>query len=528
MDDLPNALVLHILALLPLDARLRCASVSQRFAALVADAAQWRALSFKGVPRARRAAVDDAALAALVARAGRALRRLDLSVLPRDAAVSPAGVLAALRSAPAVREVCAWHAHAPEHAQAAVANELVTVALDHHALATAPLVALLRGHADSRTAQLFFANALSLAALPRSASRNTAAQRAALAAREAGALDALLEALALHAEDFSVVRECMHALCSLTRFTAEERLCARTAARATAAALAALHRFTPDADTCTTALRALQRFAGLRRGGTPGVDAAAVVAVLCATLHVAHTYEPANAIEVRRVCLTLVTNARGVPAAYGHDAMAAVLLQMEGALGRDAEDTAIAVLAVAELLMAAPRRGSGPRVAPAHAARLLAAALATLAAAATAGSGSVLWRNAVDGALRLVFVLHTEQERPPGTQGCSVLEARAIVDVSALLSSLYSGDFDVEAEAANAGVCLSALSALHRLLRCAGCGGDNPASHRAAAAVARRSGARRRRAAGRHRRPVLRLHMLWRSGLRLALRARHPVRWRLD
>jgi hypothetical protein len=87
--------VSRVMASLTLDERARCGVLSTRFARLLAQPRQWHTVSLAGVL----ARVDDAALAALCARAGAALRCLNL-VGARDCACSPAGLLAALQGAP--------------------------------------------------------------------------------------------------------------------------------------------------------------------------------------------------------------------------------------------------------------------------------------------------------------------------------------------------------------------------------------------------------------------------------------------
>jgi hypothetical protein len=102
---LPPELLLSILALLPLDARLRCGALSRAWAALVAEPALYARLRFDGCPslpaRAPRAhALDANALARLCARAGHALRSLDAPNAHACGALTAAGVLAAVQHAP--------------------------------------------------------------------------------------------------------------------------------------------------------------------------------------------------------------------------------------------------------------------------------------------------------------------------------------------------------------------------------------------------------------------------------------------
>jgi hypothetical protein len=102
---LPDDCMASLLAILPLDERVRCGVLSTRFARLLAQPRQWHTVSLAGVL----ARVGDAALAALCGRTGAALRSLSL-LGARDCACSPAGLLAALHGAPGatLEELVAW------------------------------------------------------------------------------------------------------------------------------------------------------------------------------------------------------------------------------------------------------------------------------------------------------------------------------------------------------------------------------------------------------------------------------------
>jgi hypothetical protein len=69
---LTSPLSRKVLALLPLDTRLRCAEVSPRWRAAVAECSLWVRLDFDGVARRN---ANDALLRCAAARAGRGLRR---------------------------------------------------------------------------------------------------------------------------------------------------------------------------------------------------------------------------------------------------------------------------------------------------------------------------------------------------------------------------------------------------------------------------------------------------------------------
>lgn len=78
LDSLPPTLLLHILALLPADTRLRCAELSRAFRAVVAEPSLWRALDFSAASGVSRP-VSAALLHAAAARARGGLRTLDVS-----------------------------------------------------------------------------------------------------------------------------------------------------------------------------------------------------------------------------------------------------------------------------------------------------------------------------------------------------------------------------------------------------------------------------------------------------------------
>lgn len=76
LDDLPDALLLKVMLLLPLAERTRCALVSRRFAALLCEACFWSELEFTG---ARAGSLSDETVLDLCRRASGQLRVLDLS-----------------------------------------------------------------------------------------------------------------------------------------------------------------------------------------------------------------------------------------------------------------------------------------------------------------------------------------------------------------------------------------------------------------------------------------------------------------
>jgi hypothetical protein len=104
-DALPPEALLHILSLLPLDARLRCSVLSRRWAALARTPSLYAHLAFTTPPLQGRGitpscrGVHDLGLARLCERAGGALRSLDVSCRRGAGWLTCDGLLRALRGA---------------------------------------------------------------------------------------------------------------------------------------------------------------------------------------------------------------------------------------------------------------------------------------------------------------------------------------------------------------------------------------------------------------------------------------------
>ena len=131
LECLPGELLAAVLTPLSLLERVRLAAASRRLRALILSSqlpSLWRTLSFEGVPRGARAAVDGVALATLVKVAGEGLQTVDLRALPRGGALTPDGVVAAmaakhLSAAPAL---LLWH----ERTSMAAVDASLTAILD--------------------------------------------------------------------------------------------------------------------------------------------------------------------------------------------------------------------------------------------------------------------------------------------------------------------------------------------------------------------------------------------------------------
>jgi hypothetical protein len=98
---LPPPLACKILALLPLDTRLRCAEVSPRWRAAVAERSLWTRLDFRGVAREN---AHDALLRCAAARAGRSLQALDASAA-REGTLEAMNAVCASNAGAALTEV---------------------------------------------------------------------------------------------------------------------------------------------------------------------------------------------------------------------------------------------------------------------------------------------------------------------------------------------------------------------------------------------------------------------------------------
>jgi hypothetical protein len=105
LGPLPHAVVLHIFALLPADARLRCVEVCRAWRATLADAAAWVALDLS--PACGVARFSEALLRAAAARARGQLRSLDLCGRVED--VPPATVLEVVQANPGLLELRLLH-----------------------------------------------------------------------------------------------------------------------------------------------------------------------------------------------------------------------------------------------------------------------------------------------------------------------------------------------------------------------------------------------------------------------------------
>jgi hypothetical protein len=374
MDALPDVLVAAVLAALPLDECLRCAVLSRRFLRLVREAPHTRCLSFDGVPRVRRCAVDGAALGVLIGRAAATLTRVDLSALPQPprGALSPVDAVAALqRGAPpgALREARAWHAGFSSGAQYDIAQLLCEAAYD--ARSPAPLVALLRGHLDSYQGVISFAHGLVRVLL---AARvvdeeagvfwTEAGADAADVAADAGAATALLAALAAHPDNGHVGYECLQALSGVARVNPDNVAPGAPRAAAAAAALRWLQEWDDD-DDCAVAVRALTLFAPV-----PSPEALdAVVA----------TMERTESHELRHACVMFISEQRAGGAAHADAPFCAVLRVAE--VSDDIQDRMLSLVVLQELLEArrsAVRRSSPPLPPHPEAARLLAVCVAAL------------------------------------------------------------------------------------------------------------------------------------------------------
>jgi hypothetical protein len=97
-DALPPEALLHILSLLPLGVRLRCGVLSRRWAELVRTPTLYAHLDFTAPPAGRGSfgGVHDLGLVRLCARAGSALRSLDVSCRRGAGKLTLAGLLRAL------------------------------------------------------------------------------------------------------------------------------------------------------------------------------------------------------------------------------------------------------------------------------------------------------------------------------------------------------------------------------------------------------------------------------------------------
>jgi hypothetical protein len=435
MDALPDALLAIVLAALPLDERCRCAVLSRRFARLVREAPHTRYLSFGGVPRRRRCAVDGGALSALCGRGASTLTRVDLSALPPPprGALSPVDAVAALqRGAPpgALREARVWHAGAPQGAQRAVAQPLCAAAV--HARTPAPLVALLAGHARSAVGAMDFTHALACvlcdaatAGIAAGASRLVAGAEAADDAAAAGAAPALLAALAAHAHDRAVTYQCLVALTLLARWKPEHVARGAPRAAAVAAALRCVREWTHAGDDRCPAIVVLKLFAPV-----PAPEALdAVLAVMARTASVALLDEALCFVSAQRACAEV----------HAHDSRALALALR--ALEEDllplprAQSRLRAVLAVDDLVEArrrGARRGRGAPAPPPHpcAPRLLAAAVAALRP-----------RAGVDDAECAVMALSVAEQlltRLLAAEGVTIADARAAGALHAVTAALLA------------------------------------------------------------------------------------------
>jgi hypothetical protein len=391
MDTLPDVLVAAVLSSLTLDERVRCCILSRRFARLVRDAAHTRSLDFGGVPRARRCAVDGAALGALCGRHAATLACVDLSALPLPprGALSPAAAVAALqRCAPpgALREARAWHAGASDGVQYDVAHELCEAACA--ARTPEPLVALLRGHVGNGQGVISFAHGLMRVLRAAEAADEEAGVHpseagadAADVAADAGAAAALLAALAVHADGGQVAYECLGAFNALARLNPNN-----VPDGAPRAAAATARRWLPvwhddgDSDAAVVALRALALFEAVP---APEALRAAVAVLQCA---------PSD--EVTNAALMFVSEQRAGADAHAADAPAlGAVLRVAAAAATECVQNRLLALSVLLELLEARRAGArrGARVGAARAMpppppppphpeapRLLAAAVAAL------------------------------------------------------------------------------------------------------------------------------------------------------
>jgi hypothetical protein len=107
-DALPDSLLVSLLLLLPLDARLRCAALSKRWAALLRTPPPLAHLSFSALALPAAALPDGAALERLCRLAGGALRSLDVSDEGRCSRITAAALASALRHAPRLASLRAW------------------------------------------------------------------------------------------------------------------------------------------------------------------------------------------------------------------------------------------------------------------------------------------------------------------------------------------------------------------------------------------------------------------------------------
>jgi hypothetical protein len=117
---LPAPLACKILALLPLDTRLRCAEVSPRWRAAVAERSLWTRLDFRGVAREN---ANNALLRCAAARAGRSLQALD-AFAARDVTHTAVHDVCAANAGAALTEVT-LHAFMPTFDLQEVANTLL-------------------------------------------------------------------------------------------------------------------------------------------------------------------------------------------------------------------------------------------------------------------------------------------------------------------------------------------------------------------------------------------------------------------
>jgi hypothetical protein len=407
MEALPDALLVSLLLLLPLDARMRCAALSRRFAALSAASPElWCELRFDDVSRTRRRRVDDALLARLVQRSAGALEALDLSLLPRGR-FSASGVLHALRACARLRLLRAWRDDAWYDLQQERAWEFSDAAAAAHD--AVPLVALARAHgACSRHVHAF------CSALHRlTVCDGPGADPAAAAAVAAGGLDAVLAALAAHTEDALVQHDALLALYTLMDgVTPEEhappappalgRAVAAASLRAGQAAAAALVAHEEDLEVVARALDV--QYALLRRDPVGGGGAVCARRVARAALALLARH--ASVECVRRSCLALLTldcitdellpPAPSAAADACHEDCSALELVLHVAEAHtDAVAQSDAVHALAALLARRQRAGrAAAPLAPASLApRLLAAIVAALRCETEPDSYFYCWRR---------------------------------------------------------------------------------------------------------------------------------------
>jgi hypothetical protein len=426
MDALPDDLLLLVLCRLPLDARLRTAALCRRTARLARHPSLWRTVSFAGVPRSRRARVTDAVLAQLLQRGGPgALHTLDLQALPQSGGVTPEGVVAALQSEQCaeLRVLVAWHTSTPAATQDRLATVWADAACD--ALGVRQLVALMRGHASDAGVQRYVTATLEDVVSSGAFDDTSAVARTTVSA---GALEACLTLLRIHAADATVLQPCLQLLFIVVACTEELRGCD---ADAVVPALAALRMHIADKDTVVITLRVLCLLSreDMLTGGRSARNAALAREIVSGAQSALRRHPRSD--TVRRAVINILCSAcQDITAACDHAFAAAVEAAMplmdDAALGPGqlSLDTLGFCGDLASLLEARLRLVPHERRVP-RAPQLLATAVASLSnAEAYTGDGLRINYMSLHGGARLLSALLASGTlAPPQVDACGAVAA---------------------------------------------------------------------------------------------------------